>query len=266
MNPSRVFCLSLAAIFTLACEREAAESMPASTTEPAIEQPAAPPARDFTALLASRSAEDLARDEARKPAEVISFLGIEPGMTVLDLLAAGGWYTEVLSLAVGPEGKVYAHNTELTLSFRDGANEKAISARLADNRLPNVERLDRELTDLGLAPGSIDAAMFALNFHDVYNAAGPEATQTVLAALFDVLKPGGMLAIIDHDGAAGADNKSLHRIERAKVIEAVEASPFVVDAESGVLHHPEDDLSLMVFDPAIRGKTHRFVLRLKKPA
>ena len=83
----------------------------------------------LTARLASseRPETDRARDAGRRPAEVVSFLGVKPGMTVIDLVAAGGYYTEVMSLAVGPEGKVYAQNSAFVLKLRDGANEKAIS-------------------------------------------------------------------------------------------------------------------------------------------
>ena len=77
-----------------------------------------------------RADEDKARDTARRPAEVLAFLGVEPGMTVMDLLASGGWYTEVLSVAVGPEGTVYAQNPPMLLGFNDGAYDKAITPRL----------------------------------------------------------------------------------------------------------------------------------------
>ena len=138
---------------------------------------------DLEALLAreSRAAEDRARDSGRKPADVIAFLGIEPGMTVVDLIAAGGYYTEVLSYAVGPEGKVYAQNNAFVLQMRDGINDRTMTARLRGKRLPNVERLDREMTELGLTEGSIDAAVTALNFHDIYNGRGPEAAAAFLA-------------------------------------------------------------------------------------
>jgi len=212
-----------------------------------------------------RSEADKARDAARKPAEVVAFLGIEPGMTVVDLIAAGGWYTEVLSEAVGPEGKVYAHNTAFTLQFRDGANDEAMTARLAGDRLPNVERLDREIGDLGLPPGSVDAAITALNFHDVYNSGGPEAAQGFLAAVKGVLEPGGVLGVIDHVGTGSAEDEELHRIDPAKVVEAARAAGFVVEARSDVLANAEDDHTLGVFDPKVRGRTDRFVLRLRKP-
>ncbi len=74
----------------------------------------------FTAALAStdRPAEDRERDAARKPAKVIEFLGVESGMTVLDAIAGGGYYTEVLSGAVGPGGKVVSQNSEWILQIK----------------------------------------------------------------------------------------------------------------------------------------------------
>jgi predicted methyltransferase len=214
--------------------------------------------------LGDRSPTDKARDAGRQPAAVIEFLGIEPGMTVVDLLAAGGYYSEVLAEAVGPEGRVYAQNTPFLLEMRDGANEKAISARLVEDRLPNVARLDREITDLGLEPGSIDVVFTALNFHDIYNGRGPAAAQTVLGVVHEILAPDGFLAVIDHAGNPGADNTKLHRIQETKVIESVESAGFVLDASSDVLRHPEDDRTRFVFEDDLRGQTDRFVLKFVK--
>ena len=213
-----------------------------------------------------RAEADRARDAGRKPAEIVAFLGIAPGMTVIDLIAAGGYYTEVLSVAVGSEGKVYAQNSDYVLKLRDGANEKAISARLAGGRLANVERLDRELAELGLAPGSVDGAITALNFHDVYNSRGQEAAVEFLKAVYAVLKPGGVLGVIDHVGAADADNKELHRIEESRAVAAAKAAGFQLEAKGDLLRNAEDDHSKNVFDPSIRGKTDRFVLLLRKPS
>jgi predicted methyltransferase len=186
-------------------------------------------------------------------------------MTVIDLIAAGGYYTEVLSVAVGPEGKVYAQNSDYVLKMRDGANEKALSARLAGGRLANVERLDREVAELGLPAGSVDGAITALNFHDVYNSRGQEASVAFLKAVYAALKPGGVLGVIDHVGEADADNKELHRIEEARAVAAARAAGFQLKAQADLLRNPADDHSKNVFDPSIRGKTDRFVLLLRKP-
>ena len=227
---------------------------------------------DLAAALASgdRAAEDRARDAGRKPAEVIAFLGIGSGMTVMDLIAAGGYYTEVLSLAVGPTGKVHAQNPPRVLQFRDGANEKALSARLADGRLPNVERVDQaDLTATGIAPGSLDAAITALNFHDVYNGmggqgGGPGAAAGFLAGVRALLKPGGVLGLIDHVGDPEQDNASLHRLDVAAAMPILEAAGFEIES-SDLLRNAEDDHMMRVFDAAIRGRTDRVLYRLTKP-
>jgi len=227
---------------------------------------AAPTAEEVEARLVAgrRPAADIARDAGRKPAEVVAFLGIEPGMTVVDLIAAGGYYTEVLSWAVGPEGKVYAQNTRFSLELRGGANDAALSARLAEDRLPNVERLDRELGTLGLAPGSVDAAITALNFHDVYNGSGPEAADAFLASVYAFLAPGGVLGIVDHAGGVG-DDEALHRIDEALAVAAAQRAGFAVEATSAILRNDEDDHTRSVFAEGLRGATDRFVLRLRKP-
>jgi predicted methyltransferase len=214
---------------------------------------------------AERSEADRARDAGRKPAEVIAFLGIEPGMKVLDAIAASGWYSEVLAAAVGPDGKVYAQNPDFVLKFREGANDKALTARLADGRLPNVERVDAELADLPVADGSLDAAFTALNFHDIYDGSGEEAALGFLNRIAKKLKPGGVLGLVDHVGIAGQDNKALHRIEKSLVEAVIKKSALVLEAESDVLANPADDHTQNVFAPGLRGQTDRFVLLLRKP-
>lgn len=214
----------------------------------------------------TRSAEDRARDAGRKPADVVAFLGIEPGMKMIDLIAAGGYYTEVLSLAVGKDGVVYAQNPPAVLKFRDGANDKAMTARLAGGRLANVTRLDLDLAEVTIEPGSLDAAITALNFHDIYNGRSPEAAGAFLTRVSELLKPGGVLGLIDHAGDAGANNEELHRIEESKVRSAATAAGFEIDGDSALLRSADDDHTQNVFADGLRGKTDRFLLRLRKPA
>ena len=213
----------------------------------------------------SRAAADRERDAGRKPADVIAFLGIQPGMKVIDVIAAGGYYTEVLSLAVGAEGVVYSQNPETVLKFRDGANDKALTARLADGRLPNVKRIDAGVAEVDIAAGSLDAALTALNLHDVYNGSRPEAAAAFLLAAHRLLAPGDVLGVIDHSGSAGANNEELHRIQESLVEDAVTAAGFEIEGRSDLLRNSDDDLTKSVFDPAIRGHTDRFLLRLRKP-
>lgn len=261
----------MAALVSAGCGADATDA-PGTRTDAAVRASAETDGDAARSTLAerlsdpSRPAEDRARDASRKPAEVIGFLGIEPGMRVLDAIAASGWYTEVLSIAVGPEGRVVSQNPDFALEYGGGRNDKALTARLADDRLPNVTRLDKNFSELSAADGPFDAAITALNFHDVYNGRGPEAAATFLGAIHDVLKPGGVLGITDHVGVAGNDNESLHRIEKATVVDAAEAAGFELVDESDVLKNPADDHTQPVFGDSIRGKTDRFVLKFRKPA
>ncbi|MGY8793919.1 MAG: hypothetical protein ACKVJN_02160, partial [Woeseiales bacterium] len=100
MTSKRISFLSLAAfsLVLIGCGQAADEAEKVAVT-PGVEVPVASKP-GLAALLAndSRAAEDRDRDAARKPTDVIGFLGITPGMSVIDVIAAGGYHTEVLSL------------------------------------------------------------------------------------------------------------------------------------------------------------------------
>ncbi len=241
----------------------AAKEMPLQPTETPAVQPA-PVDMQAVIAAADRSASDRARDGGRKPSEVLAFVGVAPGMTVLDLIAAGGWYTEVLAAAVGANGRVYAQNPAVVLQFNDGANDKALTARLADDRLANVMRLDAEINALDIAPESVDVVFTALNFHDIYNR-DPAQAAGVAQVVRAVLKPGGVFAVIDHDGNPDADNAKLHRMRKADAVAVLEAAGFVVES-SDVLANPADDRTQFVFAQGLRGQTDRFLLKAVKPA
>jgi len=213
----------------------------------------------------SRPQADRDRDADRKPAQLMTFFGVEPGMTVVDIIAAGGYMTDVLAVAVGPKGKVYSQNPPVLLKMRDGIYDKEITERLAKNRLPNVVRVDADLPATAeIPPGSVDVAVTAMNFHDVYNR-DPAQGQAFMKTVFTMLKPGGVFGVTDHVGTDGADNAKLHRIPKHIAVESAKTAGFVVEAESDVLAHSGDDHTKVVFDPTLRGKTDQFTLRLRKP-
>ncbi len=212
---------------------------------------------------------DKSRDAARKPAEVLEFIGIAPGMTVLDMFTGGGWYSEIIAHVVGPGGQVYAHSNEAYKNFVGDALEE----RFADGRVPQVSILMAENNTLALEENSLDAVMMGLSFHDMYHEDVENGWPLLdgvafLAELKKGLKPGGIVGIIDHRAAAGAPPEtgdSLHRIDPALVIANMEAAGFVFEAESDLLANPDDDLTKTVFTPDIRGKTDRFILRFRNP-
>lgn len=264
-----VFCIASAVLLTACGQPEPeAPATAAPVTEAAAPEAAAEAMTvDLGAALAAagRSEEDIARDAGRKPAEVLEFLGVESGMDVVDLMAAGGWYSEVLSIAVGEEGSVVAQNPPFILEFRDGAYGIALDERIGD-RLANVTRVDSSWAELGASGAQYDAAMSALNLHDAYYLQSPEAAAEMMASVYTVLKPGGVFGIIDHAGDVDGDNSSLHRIAKTLAVELATTAGFTVEGESDMLANSEDDHTQGVFSEGIRGKTDRFLLKLRKPA
>jgi predicted methyltransferase len=268
MNDKNLMLVSIACALMLAACGPAEPEAPAAPG-PEVAEPAAPPAPafDLAASLASdaRSEEDRARDAGRKPVEVLNLFGVEPGMAVIDLMAAGGWYSEVLSHAVGAEGSVTAQNPPFILAFRDGAYGVALAERIGE-RLTNVTRLDSTWTELGAMSARYDFAMSALNLHDAYYLQSPEAAAELASVIYSILKPGGVFGVIDHAGNPDGDNESLHRMDKALAIEILTGAGFVVEADSDLLANPDDDHTQGVFSEGIRGQTDRFVLKLRKPA
>jgi predicted methyltransferase len=217
-----------------------------------------------------RPKEDVAQDERRKPAEFLAFVGVQPGWRVIDVFAAGGYYTELLARVVGVKGGVIAYNNEQYAEFaRDG-----IAARYAGSRLSNVRQVTAAVDELSLPPASLDAAVFVMSYHDLYwrpaDGSWPDTNPAVLLReLRKALKPGGVVVVQDHVAESGSDPvvvvDKLHRIDPAIVRRDFESAGFEYDGSSPMLSSPEDDHSKRVFDPAIRGRTDQFVYRFRKP-
>jgi predicted methyltransferase len=208
---------------------------------------------------------DLPRDEHRKPYETFQFMGLESGMTVMDVGAYAGYTTEMLAVAVRPGGKVYSQNTEqVLLRYAEGYYKRTMDERLANDRLPNVVLHIAEYEDLGLE-GELDLAFLGNLLHDFYYRDGEENALTFLASIRHALKPGGVLGVMDHVGVAGRDNAKLHRIDPDLARELIRKAGFVIEAESDLFTNPQDDHSVMVYNEAIYRQTDRFLFRAVKP-
>jgi len=210
-----------------------------------------------------RTAADRERDALDKPAEVLAFAGVKPGMVVADIFAAGGYYTELLAGVVGPTGKVLAINNVPYATFA----KDDIKARFTEGRLPNVERRLVEASYMNIAPKSVDLAIIVKAYHDTYwiseKDGWPEInTDGFLESIKRMLKPGGKLLIIDHNAAAGTGKEiagKLHRLNEDWSKKSITAHGFVFEKAYEGLRNPNDQLDKMVYDPAVKGKTDRYV-------
>lgn len=270
MNKPNTFAAlsSICALLLLSGCGDKASEAPTGDTQAAKMEPAV---SVYVAALNNplRPEDDKTRDVGRKPAEVLEFVGIKPGMTVLDMFTGGGWYSEVIAHVVGPGGKVIAHSNEAYKNFVGDALEE----RFANGRVPQVTILMAENNQLSLEENSLDAVMLGLSFHDMYHEDAENGWPLLdgvafLAELRKGLKPGGIVGVIDHRAAAGAPPEtgdSLHRIDPALVTANMEAAGFVLEAESDLLANADDDHTKVVFAPEIRGNTDRFILRFRNP-
>jgi predicted methyltransferase len=217
----------------------------------------------LAALLADpgRSDADRARDAARKPAEVLAFAQVRPGWNVGEYTPGGGYFTRLLSPAVGAKGRVYAYPPDEIVKLLPRHLSDA-QANAAAAPLKNVIVVTGPTTAF-TAPEPLDLVFTAQNYHDLHTRyAPPAAAPAFNAAVFRALKPGGRYVIVDH---RGSEPDKLHRIDPAQVRREVEAAGFVFEAESAVLANPQDPRTAAVFDPSVRGTTDQFALRFRKP-
>src|SRR5687768_4863017 len=214
--------------------------------EPASSPIASP---DFAAALADpqRPAADRDRDSARHPAELLAFAQIEAGEKVGDYIIGGGYWTRILSNAVGPQGKVYAFQPDEFIAFRPAYGEEQNAAAVGR---ANVVPL-RGPVAAPAFPEALDTLITVQNFHDLYIGAMPAGTgPKAIAALYAALKPGGTLLVVDHSAAAGSGTSAangLHRIDKQAAIAALTAAGFVLEAESDLYARPDDPRTANVF-------------------
>ena len=202
----------------------------------------------------SRPMEDRVRDGARRPYQVMQLLGVEEGMTVLDVGAGGGWYTRVLSAAVGPSGHVVSQVGPRALERNNGQGPRDLAASLGNTEASFVNVSE-------LAPNTFDVAVTALNMHH----GNAERSVPYLREILAVLKPGGVAAIIDHVGLPEIDNSRLHRMLIADARAWIEAAGFEIVEESNLLRTNADDHTLPVNDPRLGRNVDRFLFLVRKP-
>lgn len=207
-------------------------------------------------------------DSGRKPAEVLAFLGLRPGMSAADIMTGSGYWAEIMANAVGPRGKVTAFEPQ---QFYTDPEEQKVWKALTDRRR-DIDFVRYPFEAFTGGGRTFDLVMISMNYHDLYwESAEYKIPRTdpraFLKNLYAAVKPGGVVGVIDHVGPSG-DTRAvvgkLHRIDPATVEADFVAEGFRLEAKSALLANPADDHSKVMFDPAVRGKTDRFLYRFRK--
>ena len=214
-----------------------------------------------------RTAEERARDRNRQPAEVLDFFGLEPDMTVIEVLPAGGWYTKILGPVLGEAGKLYV--THPAPTFYSDAFDG-----VAD--LPGMEEVD-ELGWGAVAPPDgtpwiasgrwdVEPVDMVLTFRNYHNF-DLDARMAINKSSFDALKPGGLYGIVDHTRRhMEPDNtENRRRMDPVLAIKEVQEAGFVLVDYSTLLRRPDDELRYEVGRASVTGNTDRFALLFVKP-
>jgi predicted methyltransferase len=205
-----------------------------------------------------------------KQSELIRFARVDAGSTVIDVYPGDGDWTRLFSDIVGPEGRVYSFVPAEVADFKN--DPVGLMRTLAkEPGRQNVEAVSADVVAMPQVTQLVDVVWLHLFYHDLHTkliqAKGATAAD-FNRAVYERLKPGGFYVIVDHAAAAGSgtsDTQALHRIDPSSVLEEVEAAGFVLDAESAMLANKDDQHSVKVFDPSIKGQTDRFAHRFVRP-
>ncbi len=240
---------------------------------------------------AHRSAESKARDIYRKPYETLEFLGFRSDMTVVEIWPGSGWYTEILGPALHKRGKLYA--AQFSLNPPAGYQRRAMGKFLTTlGTTPDLFR-DVVITTLDLPyalqvapPSSADMVLTFRNVHNWVMPAngGGKNAHLAFQAMYDALKPGGILGIVDHRWPDPATEDPLAKngyISAERTIALAQDAGFVLVDRSELLANPLDDhqhpKGVWTLPPSLAlgekdaakylaiGESDRFLLKFSKP-
>ncbi len=272
-------------------------------TEPRETAPIDPAADRLAEVLAAQPEEVQSRLVHRRPAETLGFFGIEPGMTVAEVLPGGGWYSRILLPYLGEEGQLIGVDYEVEMFRLFGfMNEEQIAAKATwvEDWTATAEgwRAEGDASvaafQLGALPealeGSADAVLMIRALHNLarFSTEDEDYLGRALADVRDVLRPGGVVGVVQHearedmpDGWAGG---AAGYLKRDTVIEAFETAGFELVGASDINANPLDqptvddivwrlppNLATSRDNPELRaemetiGESHRMTLKFRKP-
>ncbi len=280
-----------------------AAAEPEAAAETASPEPAAQPEPEGLAeILAAQPEEVQARYEHRHPQETLEFFGIEPGMTVVEALPGGGWYTKILLPYLGADGRVIGADYALEMfplfGFFSDEQIEAKETWVEDWTAEAEEWAGEDAAAvsafvLGSLPeemaGTADAMLFIRALHNLARFEDEGGFLTAaLADAYAVLKPGGVVGVVQHEARPDMPDEwadgSAGYLKQAFVINAFEEAGFELAAESDINANPADQptaddvvwrlpptLATSREDPELReelqavGESNRMTLLFRKP-
>lgn len=191
-----------------------------------------------------RSAANKARDRYRHPNETLSWLGIKPDMTVVEIFPGGGWYTEILAPYLKDKGLFYAAGSDPESSSRfSRKSARAFKEKMASNDVYSKVKITilAPPNKTAIAPaGTADAV---LTFRNIHNWMKAGTADDVFNAMYAALKPGGILGVIEHRGNPEIEQDpkaGTGYINQDYAIKLAEKAGFVFVSSSEINANPKD--------------------------
>lgn len=241
-----------------------------------------------------RRDENRARDEWRHPLETLSFFGIEPDMTIVEVLPGnGGWYSQILAPLTADQGRL------IGVTYPDSLWVQMFSTWSEDNyerfgaditqmgRYMSIEGIERAEAVVGYTidnipdeeNGKADAVLFIRALHHLFRFEEP-LIDKALSEAYDVLAPGGVVGVVQHRAPESADDTFADGgngyLKQSTVIAAFERAGFVLQETSEMNANPNDPADAFVWrlppstndNPETKaiGESDRMTLRFQKPS
>ena len=225
----------------------------------------------------ARSEANRARDRYRHPAETLAFFGVTPAKKVVEFIPGGGWYSEILA-------RVPARGGGYTALVPSARAAEAATKMLADKGLTGTVATVDPATGTSTVPANSQDVV--LTFRNVHNLTmnGGDAAANVFKAWYAMLKPGGVLGVVDHrlpEDADAAKERDSGYVKESTVRRLAEAAGFRLAGSSDVNANPRDThdhpQGVWTLPPTFRlgetdrakyaaiGESDRFTLRFVKP-
>ena len=194
-----------------------------------------------------RSESNRARDQYRHPAETLAFFGIEDGMTVMEIWPGGGWYTEILAPAMRDHGRLIVATWDAQIEGQS-AYRYELPIKMEESFAQHPDVYDQVTFEYFSPPGSaslgendsIDAVVTFRNTHGWVNGG---LAQDIFNEFARVLKPGGILGVVQHRAAEGSDPQLTVKkgyVSETAVKQIAANAGFVFEAASEINANPGD--------------------------